>query len=127
LQQLKSILTIGICLVWLINGLYCKVLNQVPRHELIVARIIGEEYAPILTRAIGVSEILMVLWIFSGMKSKWCAWSQIFLVAIMNIIEFTLVPDLLLFGKFNIIIATMFIITVYANEFALKKEIANVS
>jgi hypothetical protein len=127
LQQLKTILTIGICLVWLINGLYCKVLHQVPRHELIVARIIGAEHAPILTRVIGVSEMLIVFLIISGMKSRWCALLQIFLVAIMNIIEFIIVPDLLLFGRFNFIVATIFIITVYVNEFALKKEIANVS
>ena len=55
--SLRSVLTILISLVWLINGLFCKVMNLVPRHQLIVARILGEEYAGILTKTIGVLEI----------------------------------------------------------------------
>jgi hypothetical protein len=58
--KIKSILTISISLVWLINGLYCKVLNFVPRHEMIVSRILGEEYSFIFTKTIGFSEILML-------------------------------------------------------------------
>ncbi|MBS1603980.1 MAG: hypothetical protein JST42_15035 [Bacteroidetes bacterium] len=42
--------------VWLINGLFCKVLNLVPRHGKIVARIIGGPHAEVLTRLIGFSE-----------------------------------------------------------------------
>lgn len=63
---IKTILTIGISLVWLINGLFCKVLDFVPRHELIVSRILGTEYASIFTKLIGIAEILMVVWILSG-------------------------------------------------------------
>jgi hypothetical protein len=48
------ILTIAISLVWLINGLFCKVLNMVPRHQEIVARIIGVDYSFLATKAIGV-------------------------------------------------------------------------
>lgn len=31
-----------IALVWLVNGLWCKVLGHVPRHEAIVARVLSE-------------------------------------------------------------------------------------
>ena len=31
-----------IAAVWLANGLFCKVLNLVPRHQQIVARILGK-------------------------------------------------------------------------------------
>ena len=47
-KQLRIIFTGLISLVWLVNGLYCKVLNFVPRHQLIVARILGEDFARIL-------------------------------------------------------------------------------
>jgi len=53
-KYIKTFLTIGISLVWLINGLFCKVLDFVPRHELIVSRILGTEYTLILTKLIGI-------------------------------------------------------------------------
>jgi len=123
--KLKFVITICISFVWLVNGLFCKLLNFVPRHEMIVARILGHDYSSIITKAIGVSEILMFIWILSNIKSRWCAILQIILVAIMNIIEFTLAPDLLLFGHTNIIFATIFILIVYFNEFILGNLKAN--
>ena len=44
------------------------------------------------------------------------------IVAAMNIIEFFLVPDLLLFGKINSLVALFFIAVIYFNEFLLNKE-----
>jgi hypothetical protein len=49
--------------IWLINGLWCKVLGMVPRHEWIVARFTGAEIAPWLTKAIGAGEMLMAIWV----------------------------------------------------------------
>jgi uncharacterized membrane protein YphA (DoxX/SURF4 family) len=106
-----------IALVWIVNGLLCKVLNLVPRHQQIVGRILGDEYAGIATKTIGVLEILMAVWILSRIQSRVCAVTQIVIIATMNIIEFILVPDLLLFGKINIIVATFFILIIYLNEF----------
>jgi hypothetical protein len=63
-------LTIFICLVWFANGFFCKVLNLVPRHQEIVAGILGGQYSWLFTKAIGVSEILMVVWILSRIKSR---------------------------------------------------------
>ena len=40
----------------------------------------------------------------------------------MNILEFILVPDLLLFGRFNAAFATVFILVVYANEFVFHND-----
>src|SRR5688572_20733939 len=72
LQYIRPLIIIGTSLVWLINGLVCKFLNFVPRHELIVSRILGTEYASLITKAIGIAEMLMVVWIFSGLKSRYC-------------------------------------------------------
>jgi hypothetical protein len=120
---IKTILTIGISLVWLINGLFCKVLDFVPRHELIVSRILGTDYASIFTKLIGIAEILMVVWILSGIKSRHCAIFQIVVVASMNVLEFILVPDLLLFGRFNIVFAVIFMLIIYINEFRIKDRL----
>ncbi len=116
--------TFFIAAVWMINGLFCKVLNFVPRHEKIVARILGDQHAGVLTKAIGIAEICMAIWILSGIKSRLNAIIQILIVAIMNAIEFTLAPDLLLWGKANSVFAFMFIISIYWNEFVLNKKLA---
>ena len=97
-------------------------LNLVPRHEQIVARILGDDYARPLTIIIGLSEIIMAVWILSGYKTKLNAIAQISVVATMNILEFILVPDLLLWGKLNLLFASIFILVVYFNEFYLNKK-----
>lgn len=124
MTQIKTnqILTYFIATVWLINGLFCKVLNLVPRHEEIVGRVLGNHHSQILTILIGVSEIIMAIWILIGFKSKFNAIAQIIIVATMNILEFTLVPDLLLWGKFNILFAFLFITIVFFNAFYLKQK-----
>jgi DoxX-like family len=122
-KTIHIILTYCIALVWLANGLLCKVLNLVPRHQEIVARILGTEYSRVLTFLIGCSEIIMALWILSKIKTRFNALTQIAIVAIMNTLEFMLVPDLLLWGKFNAAFAFLFIAVVYVNEFYLNKKI----
>lgn len=115
-------INIAIAAVWIVNGLFCKVANGVPRHQLIVARILGAAHATLLTRTIGVLEVLLAVWILSGIKSRWCALTQIILVATMNIIEFVVAPDLLLFGRINIIVAALFILLIYWNQYRLHRS-----
>ena len=122
-KQLSIILTYVIAFVWIANGLFCKVLNLVPRHQEIVARILGDDYARPLTFLIGISEVIMAIWILSGYKSKWNALTQIGVVGLMNTLEFILVPDLLLWGKLNSVFAFMFILVVYFQEFKLRSKL----
>ena len=103
----------SIALVWLVNGLLCKVLNLVPRHEQIVARILGDEFSRELTLMIGLSEVGMAIWFLSGIKQRFNIIAQIGIVLVMNILEFFLVPDLLLWGKLNLFIALLFVISVF--------------
>jgi hypothetical protein len=116
-KSLNKILTLLISVVWLANGLFCKVLNLVPRQEQIVARILGEDYSRPLTFLIGLSEVLMAIWVLSKFKSKLNAITQILIVVTMNTLEFILVPDLLLLGRLNSLFALLFIGLVYYNEF----------
>lgn len=120
--SLRSILKILISLVWLVNGLFCKVLDLVPRHQFIVARILSADHAGLLTKAIGFLEILMCIWILSGIKSRLCTLLQIVIVLTMNIIEFTVAPDLLLFGKLNLLVASAFTGVLIIYEFVLIKS-----
>jgi len=110
-------------LVWLINGLFCKVLNLVPRHQEIVARILGSGNAPTFTGLIGVAEIAMAIWILSRFRPILCAALQIFIILLMNMIEFFLAPDLLLFGRLNLLFAVLFVLLIFYNEFVLTRKI----
>ena len=122
-DNLNKLLTYAIAAVWLVNGLFSKVLNFVPRHEQIVGRILDEQYSRLLIVLIGFSEILMAIWILTKFKSRLNAIAQIAIVATMNILEFILVPDLLLWGRLNIVFAFIFIGLVYYNEFVLNKKL----
>lgn len=119
----NQLLNYCIAAVWLANGLFCKVLNLVPRHREIVARILGGDHAVILTRAIGLSEMAMAFWILSGIGTRLNAIAQITIIVTMNALEFILAPDLLLWGRFNALFAFLFILLIFYNEFRLKDKI----
>ena len=121
-RNIYKILTFCIATVWIVNGLFCKVLNLVPRHEQIVSRILGDDSSRVLTILIGLMEIAIAIWILSKFKSRLNAIAQIAIVGIMNTLELIFVPDLLLWGKLNSLFAFVFILVVYFNEFYLNKK-----
>src|SRR5258705_1148733 len=96
-------------IVWIVNGLFCKVLNIVPRHQEIVARVLNVDQSRFLTILIGLAETGMAIWVLSNIWSRLNAIVQMIIIAIMNILEFFLAPDLLLCGKANAIFAFLFI------------------
>jgi hypothetical protein len=108
-------LNTAIALTWLANGLFCKLLNLVPRHQQIVSRILGVNHAAVFTYTIGALETLMALWIFTRKNYRETAILQAIIIGAMNIIEFFLAPDLLLFGRMNIVYAGLLIILVLIN------------
>jgi hypothetical protein len=116
-------LNYSIAAVWIVNGLFCKVLNLVPRHQEIVARILDIKAPALLTISIGLAEIGMAIWILSGIRPRLNAITQIIVIAIMNSLEFFIAPDLLLWGKANAIFAFMFIVMIYFKEFYLSEKI----
>jgi DoxX-like family len=115
--KIHQLLTHGIALVWLANGLGCKVLGLVPRHELIVARILGEAHAHLLTLLIGLGEMGLAAWVWSRLWPRVNAVVQIGLVVVMNTIEAVLAPDLLLWGHWNAVFASFFGLVVYLHTF----------
>lgn len=116
----NKLLNYLIAAVWIANGLFCKVLNLLPRHQEIVARIIGNAHAGVLTRAIGFSEMAMAVWILSGFRTKLNAITQVVVIATMNSLEFIMAPDLLLWGRFNALFAFLFTLVILYNEFYLR-------
>lgn len=95
-------------------------LNLVPRHTEIVGEILGSQYARPITVAIGIAETMLAFWIIIGKWRKPTSVLQIFLVLCMNIIEFFMVPDLLLWGRTNLIFAWMFAALIYIHGFKMQ-------
>lgn len=121
------ILITSIALVWVINGLLCKILNLVPRHQEIVSIILSKDYSNAITNTIGGMEIILAIWIISDYKSKTHAKLQIVIVLLMNIIEFFAVSDLLLWGKFNIIFALVFVSIIHYTYFIYNNDYVRIS
>jgi len=121
-NTLNTITNYAIALVWLVNGIVCKVLNKAPRQEEIIGSILGKDYAWYFTLTIGFAEVAMAFWILSQYKSRLNALTQIAVVALINSIELTLTPHLLVWGKLNILFAFLFILVIYFNEFHLRQK-----
>ena len=90
------ILRIATASVWILFGLVFKVLNVVPRHEAIVATILGSAVAGPVTLLIGFAEMVMGLWILSRWRPRSCAAAQTIAIVTMNALELSLARDQLL-------------------------------
>ena len=103
--------------IWLVNGLWCMVLGEVPRHDEIVGAILGRAIASPKTMAIGIAEVGMAVWIISGWRYRVCAVTQTTVILLMNLIEFAVVPHLLLWGRWNMIFALLLGVFILVNAF----------
>jgi hypothetical protein len=121
-KTIHTLVNYCIATIWIVNGLFCKVLNFVPRHEQIVAQILQSTHSRVLTIFIGISELFMAIWILSGIKPRLNAITQIVIIAAMNTLEFILVPGLLLWGRVNAIFAFILILVIFFNEFYVNKK-----
>lgn len=117
-------MTLFIASVWFVNGLFCKVLDLVPRHREIVTGIIGYGHARIWTLLIGIAEIIMALWILTGVHPKFNVVVQILVITAMTVLEVMIVPELLLWGRTNAFFALLFILSIYYNGFHSDKKLS---
>lgn len=92
----ETLSQIVIGMVWVFHGLYSKILNGIPRHQLIVGRVLGERIARPATKAIGCLEVLLGLWVFTGIARVECAVVQTLVIVGMNTVEIILAGDLLI-------------------------------
>lgn len=91
----KNLPGVIIASVWIFHGLYSKILHGIPRHELIVERILGESLSGIATPVIGIGEILIGCWVLIGRSRQASAIFQTVALVSMNTLEIILAPDLL--------------------------------
>lgn len=82
--------------VWVFHGLYSKILNGIPRHRLIVGKILSAANAGRATKAIGLLELFLGLWAFTGWQPVGCAVVQTAGIVAMNSLEIFLARELLI-------------------------------
>ncbi len=80
------LLQVAVALVWLYEGLWCKVLAG-SRHELEVveaAPLFRPHLAAVFLRALGVFECALAAWVLSGWQPRWAAVVQTLVLASLN-------------------------------------------
>ena len=122
-KRLDQTLTYVIAGIWFINGVACKLLDLVPRHREIVGVILGEQYAGLLTKLIGFGEVMLAFCVLSKIYQRTNTIVQIALVMVMNILETILVPEMLLWGRMNMVFAVIFSGILLWKEFIFKPHI----
>jgi hypothetical protein len=95
--------------VWVFHGLYSKLLNRIPRHRRIVARILGDRLAPGITRAIGAAEVLLGVWVWIGWQPIACASIQTVALLAMNTLEILRAKDLLISAPGMVVLNLCFV------------------
>jgi hypothetical protein len=111
--MVPSILRFATAAVWLVFGPGFKVLGLVPRHERIVAAVLGESIAGPATIAVGAGETLLACWILSRRWPRTCAAAQTGAIAAMNTLELTYAREHLLAPVPMVIANTMFLTAVW--------------
>jgi hypothetical protein len=106
-------LTVATAAVWLLFGMWFKVLGMVPRHRSIVAAVVGEAAAGPVTLFIGAAETAIALWILSGIRPRACAALQSIAIATMNALELSLARELLLAPILMVGANTVFLIIIW--------------
>lgn len=108
-------LNTGVALVWVLNGLFAKVLGLAPRHIEIVSKFVGEHAAKPTTVLIGIGEVVLAVIILSQWRPLLIARAQITLVLTMNVLEFHFARELLLWGPLNFLFAAVFCVVCFLN------------
>ena len=84
--------------VWLVHGLYNKLLGGSPRHLAIVQSVPGLAGAAgvRVVTVVGLFEVALAIWVLSGWARWRCATTQTVTLLSMNVVELTFARHLLL-------------------------------
>lgn len=85
-MRLHPLLRLPIVLVWLYQGLWCKLLGGMPHHQAIVSAVpfLPPAGAHAFLLALGAAEVLLGLWVLSGRALRLAALVQTALLLAMN-------------------------------------------
>jgi hypothetical protein len=89
----------SIALVWLYQGLWCKLLGRMPRHAAVIAAVpfVGPAAASSVLIVLGLAECGIAVWVLTGLRMRDAALAQTMLLVAMNaggtIWAWRLIPD----------------------------------
>ncbi|HEX4966446.1 MAG TPA: DUF3419 family protein, partial [Thermoanaerobaculia bacterium] len=77
---------LAVALVWLYQGLWCKLLGRCPGHKAIVQGVPGlaGEAGTAVLAGLGTIEVGLAVWVLSGWRPRWAAAAQTLLLVGMN-------------------------------------------
>lgn len=80
------LIRIAIALVWLYEGVWCKLLDRMPHQVEVVAAhpLFGPGSARAVLKAIGLVEVALAVWVLSGWQPIYAAMAQTVLLVGMN-------------------------------------------
>lgn len=80
------LIRLSIAAVWIYEGLWCKLLGRLPSQLAIVEEVprFTAGFANRLLRLLGIAEVLLALWVLSGIASPLCAVAQIAFLIVLN-------------------------------------------
>lgn len=99
--------------VWIFHGIYSKILDGIPRHRLIVGRILGTRRAALATKVIGILEALLGVWVFTGSNRALCAGVQTLAILAMNSLEIILARELLISAGGMVVLNAVYLTMVW--------------
>src|SRR5436190_5910131 len=117
---MTRILRPAVAAVWMVHGLYNKLLGGSPRHLAIVQSVPGLDGANgvrMLT-AVGAAEVAIAVWMLSGRAPLACAAVQTVLLLSMNVLELTYARHLLLWPAGLLPLNVIFLALVWAAALA---------
>jgi hypothetical protein len=82
----QRLIRLAIALVWFYQGLWCKLLGGVPRHQAVVAAVpfIGPAASRAVLVLLGLIECGIAGWVLSGRQLRNAAMAQTVLLVVMN-------------------------------------------
>ena len=81
-----AIIRASIALVWLYEGLWCKVLGRVHSQVEVVTAVprLGPRFGPMFLKVLGVVEVTLAVWVMVGVAPGTCALAQTALLIVLN-------------------------------------------
>ncbi|MFY9820952.1 MAG: DUF3419 family protein [Thermoanaerobaculia bacterium] len=77
---------LAVALVWLYQGLWCKLLGRCPGHRAIVQAVpwLSDGAGAVVLAGLGTIEVGLAAWVLSGWRPRWAAMAQTLLLVGMN-------------------------------------------
>lgn len=126
MNKFKRSFNLLLAVIWLVNGFFFKILDLVPRHQEIVGEILNVEAPYFLTFSIGLGETFIAFLILLNWRPKVLAWAQVILIMSMNSMEFIFIPEMLLFGEWNLLFAIILSLAILANQTIIPHSLASI-